>query len=59
MTYCSVISDKAKLQDDVIARRQKKLLMRRARQKYLEEAAFREEELLRELDRFYLRPKCS
>ncbi|XP_021619452.1 uncharacterized protein LOC110620154 isoform X5 [Manihot esculenta] len=43
--------DKAKLQDDVIARRQKKLLMRRARQKYLEEAAFREEELLRELDR--------
>ncbi|XP_058002551.1 uncharacterized protein LOC110658126 isoform X2 [Hevea brasiliensis] len=43
--------EKSKLQDDVVARRQKKLLMRRARQKYLEEAAFREEELLRELDR--------
>ncbi|KAL3573924.1 hypothetical protein D5086_024537 [Populus alba] len=43
--------EKSKLQEDIVARRQKKLLVRRARQKYLEEAAIREEELLRELDR--------
>ncbi|XP_037492516.1 uncharacterized protein LOC105632528 isoform X3 [Jatropha curcas] len=43
--------DKSKLQEEIIARRQKKQLMRRARQKYLEEATLREEELLRELDR--------
>ncbi|CAK7341723.1 unnamed protein product [Dovyalis caffra] len=43
--------EKSKLQEDIVARRQKKLLMRRARQKYLEEAALQEEELLRELDR--------
>ncbi|GLT36455.1 hypothetical protein SLA2020_108300 [Shorea laevis] len=43
--------EKSKLQEDIKARKQKKLLMRRARQKYLEEAALREAELLEELDR--------
>ncbi|KAK6243647.1 hypothetical protein QUC31_010056 [Theobroma cacao] len=43
--------EKNKLQDDIVARRQQKLLMRRARQKYLEEASLREAELLQELDR--------
>ncbi|WCJ27693.1 hypothetical protein M5689_009419 [Euphorbia peplus] len=43
--------EKAKLQEHIIARRQRKLLMKSARQKYLEEAALREEELLREVDR--------
>ncbi|XP_015577755.2 uncharacterized protein LOC8282035 isoform X1 [Ricinus communis] len=43
--------DKSKIREHIVARRQKKLLMRRDRQKYLEEAALREEELLRELDR--------
>lgn len=36
----------------MVLRRQKKVLIRRTRQKYLEEAAIREEELRRELDRF-------
>ncbi|RDY04904.1 hypothetical protein CR513_11313, partial [Mucuna pruriens] len=43
--------EKSKLKEDIIARRQKKLLTRHARQKYLEEAALREAELLQELDR--------
>ncbi|KAK8589936.1 hypothetical protein V6N13_088740 [Hibiscus sabdariffa] len=43
--------EKNKIQEDIVVRRQQKLLMRRARQKYLEEAALREAELLQELDR--------
>ncbi|KAJ0080340.1 hypothetical protein Patl1_23662 [Pistacia atlantica] len=43
--------EKSKLREDIVAHRQKKLLMRRDRQKYLEEAALREAELLQELDR--------
>ncbi|KAF7825935.1 uncharacterized protein G2W53_017099 [Senna tora] len=48
----SILSlEKSKLREDVVARRQRKLMMRHARQKYLEEAALREAELLQELDR--------
>ncbi|PSS24545.1 Protein efr3 like [Actinidia chinensis var. chinensis] len=43
--------EKSKLREEIIARRQKKLLVRHARHKYLEEAALREAELLQELDR--------
>ncbi|KAK6804186.1 hypothetical protein RDI58_001970 [Solanum bulbocastanum] len=43
--------EKAKLKEEVVARRQRKLLNRHARQKFLEEAALRETELLQELDR--------
>ncbi|KAL5834799.1 hypothetical protein ACOSQ4_014296 [Xanthoceras sorbifolium] len=43
--------EKMKLQEEIVARRQKKLLMRRAHHKYLEEAALKEAELLQELDR--------
>ncbi|XP_020968410.1 uncharacterized protein LOC107617506 isoform X3 [Arachis ipaensis] len=43
--------EKSKLKEDILARRQKKLLIRHARQKYLEEATLREAELLQELDR--------
>ncbi|CAI9262315.1 unnamed protein product [Lactuca saligna] len=43
--------EKAKLKEEIVARRQKKLVIRRARQKYLEETAFHEAELLQELDR--------
>ncbi|KAJ9680144.1 hypothetical protein PVL29_019433 [Vitis rotundifolia] len=43
--------EKSKLREEIVARRQKKLLVRHARQKYLEEAALREAELLQELDR--------
>ncbi|XP_049381452.1 uncharacterized protein LOC125846026 isoform X1 [Solanum stenotomum] len=43
--------EKAKLKEEVVARRQRKLLDRHARQKFLEEAALREAELLQELDR--------
>ncbi|CAN4110486.1 unnamed protein product [Withania somnifera] len=43
--------EKAKLKEEVVARRQRKLLNRQARQKFLEEAALRESELLQELDR--------
>ncbi|XP_039063492.1 uncharacterized protein LOC120208243 [Hibiscus syriacus] len=43
--------EKNKIQEDIVARRQQKLRMRHARQKYLEEAASREAELLQELDR--------
>lgn len=54
--YCFsvVIREKAKLREDIVARRQNKLVLRHARQKYLEEAALREAELLQELDRFQL-----
>ncbi|CAL5380807.1 unnamed protein product [Camellia sinensis] len=43
--------EKSKIREEIIGRRQKKLLVRRARQKYLEEAALRESELLQALDR--------
>ncbi|XP_009786629.1 uncharacterized protein LOC107810320 isoform X6 [Nicotiana tabacum] len=43
--------EKAKLKEEVVARRQRKLLSRHARQKFLEEATLREAELLQELDR--------
>ncbi|XWS58642.1 hypothetical protein CRYUN_Cryun08bG0052000 [Craigia yunnanensis] len=43
--------EKNKLQEEIVVRRKQKLLMRRARQKFLEEAALREAELLEELDR--------
>ncbi|KAL4585903.1 hypothetical protein LXL04_010530 [Taraxacum kok-saghyz] len=43
--------EKEKLKEEIIARRQKKLLIRRARHKYLEETALHEAELLQELDR--------
>ncbi|KAL8155208.1 hypothetical protein AgCh_000550 [Apium graveolens] len=42
--------EKLKLREDVIARRQQKLLLRRTRQKYLEKAASREAELIQRLD---------
>ncbi|XP_030480176.2 uncharacterized protein LOC115697350 isoform X1 [Cannabis sativa] len=48
-SICSL--EKSKLREDVAVRRQKKLLMRHTRQKYLEEAAVQEAELLQELDR--------
>ncbi|KAG8363536.1 hypothetical protein BUALT_Bualt19G0032600 [Buddleja alternifolia] len=44
-------SEKAKLREDIAARRQQKLLVRRARQQFLEEAALREAELIQRLDR--------
>lgn len=43
--------ERSKLREEIMVRRQKKLLMKRARQKYLEEAASREMELLQELDK--------
>lgn len=43
--------EKSRLREEIIARRQKKLLMRHTRKKFLEEAAVREAELLQELDR--------
>lgn len=43
--------EKSRLRDEIIARRQKKLLLRRTRQKYIEDATLREAELLQELDR--------
>ncbi|KAJ6814051.1 uncharacterized protein M6B38_139160 [Iris pallida] len=43
--------ERSKLREEIAVRRQKRLLMRRARQKYLEEAASREVELLQEIDR--------
>ncbi|KAI3983800.1 hypothetical protein MKX01_011508, partial [Papaver californicum] len=42
--------EKSMLREEIAARRQKKLLVQRARQKYLEEAALRESELLQELN---------
>ncbi|XP_059649038.1 uncharacterized protein LOC132294992 isoform X2 [Cornus florida] len=43
--------EKSKLREELVARRQKKQLIRHARQKYLEEKALREAQLLQELDR--------
>ncbi|KAJ8505417.1 hypothetical protein OPV22_006303 [Ensete ventricosum] len=43
--------ERSKLREEIVARRQKKLLMRHARTKCLEEATLREMELLQELDR--------
>ncbi|MQM04803.1 hypothetical protein Taro_037613 [Colocasia esculenta] len=43
--------ERFKLREELAARRQKKLIVRRNRQKYLEEAALREMELIQELDR--------
>ncbi|KAA8520331.1 hypothetical protein F0562_014587 [Nyssa sinensis] len=43
--------EKSKIREEIVARRQKKLLVRCARQKYLEETALQEAELLQELDR--------
>ncbi|XP_072956255.1 uncharacterized protein [Typha angustifolia] len=43
--------ERSKLKEEIIVRRQKKLLIKHARQKYLEEANSREMELLQELDR--------
>ncbi|XP_022147021.1 uncharacterized protein LOC111016058 isoform X2 [Momordica charantia] len=48
-SICSI--EKSKLQEEIAARRQKRLLMRQARHKYLEDAALHEAELLQELDR--------
>ena len=50
----SSIREKSKLREDVAVRRQRKLLMRHNRQKYLEEAAVRDAELLQEIDRCYI-----
>ncbi|MCH85822.1 hypothetical protein A2U01_0006673, partial [Trifolium medium] len=49
---CIRTLEKSKLKEDILARRQKKLLIRHDRQKYLEEAALREAEILQELDRY-------
>ncbi|KAL8555562.1 hypothetical protein ACS0TY_003387 [Phlomoides rotata] len=43
--------EKAKFREEIVARRQQKLLLRRDRQQFLEEAALREAELLQKLDR--------
>ncbi|XP_021735575.1 uncharacterized protein LOC110702196 isoform X2 [Chenopodium quinoa] len=43
--------EKSRIKEEIIERRQKKLLLRHRRQKYLEEAALREAERLQELDR--------
>ncbi|XP_047337665.1 uncharacterized protein LOC124941396 isoform X2 [Impatiens glandulifera] len=43
--------EKSKLREEISARRQNKILARSARQKYLEEMALRETDLLQELDR--------
>lgn len=43
--------EKAKLREEIVSRRQQKLLLRRARQQFLEEAALREAELIQKLDR--------
>ncbi|XP_010673447.1 uncharacterized protein LOC104889813 isoform X4 [Beta vulgaris subsp. vulgaris] len=43
--------EKSRIREEIIERRQKKLMLRHRRQKYLEEAALREAECLQELDR--------
>ncbi|PAN48176.1 hypothetical protein PAHAL_9G365400 [Panicum hallii] len=43
--------ERSRLKEEITARRQKKLLIRHARQKYLEETSSREMELMQELDR--------
>ena len=44
--------ERSKLREEIIARRQKKLLIRHTREKYLEETSCKEMELMQELDRF-------
>ncbi|KAF6169424.1 hypothetical protein GIB67_021427 [Kingdonia uniflora] len=44
-------SEKSRIREEIAARRQKKLLVRRSRQKFLEDTALEEAELLQELDR--------
>jgi len=44
--------ERSRLKEEITARRQKKLLIRHARQKYLEETSSREMELMQDLDRF-------
>ncbi|XP_066387255.1 LOW QUALITY PROTEIN: uncharacterized protein [Miscanthus floridulus] len=43
--------ERSRLKEEITARRQKKLLIRHAREKYLEETSSREMELMQELDR--------
>ncbi|KZV29503.1 hypothetical protein F511_22732, partial [Dorcoceras hygrometricum] len=43
--------EKTKVREDIIARRQRKLLLRLSRQQFLEEAALRESELIQKFDR--------
>ncbi|KAL6557435.1 hypothetical protein OROMI_017785 [Orobanche minor] len=43
--------ERAKLREEIVARRQQKLLLRRAHEQFLEEAALREAELTEKLDR--------
>ncbi|XP_074280083.1 uncharacterized protein LOC141605282 isoform X2 [Silene latifolia] len=43
--------ERSRLEEEIFARRQKKLSLKRERQKYLEDAALREAELQQELDR--------
>ncbi|XP_020553359.1 uncharacterized protein LOC105173395 isoform X2 [Sesamum indicum] len=43
--------EKARLREEIAARRQQKLILRRARQQFVEEAALREAELIQKLDR--------
>ncbi|XP_073139254.1 uncharacterized protein [Henckelia pumila] len=43
--------EKTKVREDVVARRQRKLLLRLSRQQFLEEAALRESELIQKFDR--------
>ncbi|KAL6515007.1 hypothetical protein OROGR_020586 [Orobanche gracilis] len=43
--------ERAKLREEIVARMQQKLLLRRAREQFLEEAALREAELTEKLDR--------
>jgi len=43
--------ERSRLKEEITARRQKKLLIRHARQKYLEETSSREMELMQELDK--------
>lgn len=43
--------ERSRLKEEITARRQKKLLLRHAREKYLEETCSRETELMQELDR--------
>jgi hypothetical protein len=44
--------ERSRLREEIIARRQKKLLIRHTREKYLEETSSREMELMQVLDRF-------
>ena len=44
--------ERSRLREEIIARRQKKLLIRRTREKYLEETSSKEMELMQALDRF-------